>query len=271
MSIFELENRLDVRKEFDSIVSALNQKDTIFYDGSYMSFHHFLNKYIFNLWEYRDTFTDLDEYLEHIGISNRMISGYDSLKKESFLNFMELLLNLLLVIDYKIGMDNVDFINIKTKNILPHNIPIILEKMNYEIYNYEDTVRIRKRDADVDSILDIVPKNVSELLLSYNDIRNNNIDSRKSILKKIDVYIDKNKSKYKSYDQKLLDSIDTIMNKMGINHEPDEYPYNELKENDLIEWYDKCFKMMIHLIRTEDIIKIKKERTELVNLSSNQK
>lgn len=267
-SIFEIENRLDIEKEFEKLIKALFEEDTIYYNYRDMSFFEFLNEYVFNLWEYRDTFTDLDDYLEHIGITSRIINKCDVLTKEIFLNFLELLINLLLVIEEKIGIKNVYFRNIKTKNIISHNVPIILEKMNYELYSEENTMRIRKRDADVDSILDLVPEEISYLLLSYNDIRNNNIESKKTLLKKIDLYIDTNKSKYKKIGKELLDSIETIVNKMGINHQSKEPSFNNLSDYELSEWYDKCFKMMIHLIRTEDIIKIKKERNELISSSS---
>lgn len=267
-SIFEIENRLDIEKEFEKLIKALFEEDTIYYNSYDMSFFEFLNEYVFNLWEYRDTFTDLDDYLEHIGITSRIINKCDVLTKEIFLNFLELLINLLLVIEEKIGIKNVYFRNIKTKNIISHNVPIILEKMNYELYSEENTMRIRKRDADVDSILDLVPEEISYLLLSYNDIRNNNIESKKTLLKKIDLYIDTNKSKYKKIGKELLDSIETIVNKMGINHQSKEPSFNNLSDYELSEWYDKCFKMMIHLIRTEDIIKIKKERNELISSSS---
>lgn len=267
-SIFEIENRLDIEKEFEKLIKALFEEDTIYYNYRDMSFFEFLNEYVFNLWEYRDTFTDLDDYLEHIGITSRIINKCDVLTKEIFLNFLELLINLLLVIEEKIGIKNVYFRNIKTKNIISHNVPIILEKMNYELYSEENTIRIRKRDADVDSILDLVPEEISYLLLSYNDIRNNNIESKKTLLKKIDLYIDTNKSKYKKIGKELLDSIETIVNKMGINHQSKEPSFNNLSDYELSEWYDKCFKMMIHLIRTEDIIKIKKERNELISSSS---
>ena len=266
-SIFEIENRLDITKEFENLIKALVEENTIYYDGYHMSFFEFLNKHVFNLWEYRDTFTDLADYLEHIGITSRIINKYDVLTKEIFLNFLELLMNLLLVIENNIGIKNVYFRNIKTENIISHNVPIILEKMNYELYSEENTIRIRKRDADVDSILDLVPEEISYLLLSYNDIRNNNIESKKTLLKKIDLYIDANKRKYKNIGKELLDSIDTIVNNMGINHQSKEPPFNNLSDYELSKWYDKCFKMMIHLIRTEDIIKIKKERNELTKSS----
>lgn len=67
-----------------------------------------------------------------------------------------------------------------------------------------------------------------------------------------------------SIDSNLMDSIGTIVNEMGINHPINKEPYKSLKESELIEWYDKCFLLMIHAIRTLKVNEIKKERLELV-------
>ena len=143
------------------------------------------------------------------------------------------------------------------------NIPKILEKMNYKLKELEDKVIIVKRDSDVDSILTVVSEDIADILLEYNDFRiKNNIEEKKKILKKIDLYIEKN-IKIKSFDKGLDDCIGTIVNKMGINH-PIEEEFKTLTVTELIEWYDKCFLMMIHAIRTVEINKIKNERKKLI-------
>ena len=263
-SIFEIENRLDMNLEFRKIIKALNQKDTIIYNYKYMSLFSFFDNYIFNIWPYRDTFIDLKSYLEHIGINDSIYGGYQTIDEVTFLNFIELLENMLFLTKNKIGWWNIEFLSLKTKNVLLHNISIILEKMNYESNKIGDKICIRKRDADIDSILEIVPSDISELLLSYNDIRNNNIDSKKIILKKLDLYIEENKKVYKSLNSSTYDSIQTIVNKMGINHPIQEEAYKSLDLKTLIEWYDKCFKLIIHLIRCNDVNTINNERNKLI-------
>ena len=51
---------------------------------------------------------------------------------------------------------------------------------------------------------------------------------------------------------------------MGVNHPITEEPYKSFTEEQLIEWYDKCFLMMIHAIRTVEVNKIKNERKQLL-------
>jgi len=264
-TIFELENRLDIQKEFLNFVKVFGEENGILYGYEYMNFFSFLNKYIFNNWKYRDTYIDLYDYLEHIGVSKNCLEGTSPISEESFLNFLEFILNLYYkVILSEKTIKNVEFKNESLKHIIPHNIPIILEKMNYSIENKGDIIILVKRDADVDSVLEIVPENISDLLLEYNDIRNNNIESKKSILKQLDLYIEEDKKKYKSIGSDTYNSIQTIVNKMGINHPIKEEPYSSFDEKILITWYDKCFKLMIHLIRIKDINEINKERNSLV-------
>ena len=265
-SIFEIENRIDINKEYKKLMSALFESHTIYYESSFMSLFDFINEYVFNLWEDRETFVELEDFFSHIGLNS---SEYVSL--ESFLNFLELMLNLIYVLNKH--YDNGIFYSIKVKNIFEHNVPIILEKLNYKVVDIKNRKIIIKRDADVDSVLEFVPDNIADLLLSYNDIRCNNLESKKSILKNIDLYLesDLNKKNFKSLDSKLWDSIGTIVNKMGINHPIQDEPFLSLKHGEIISWYDKCFKMMLHLIRMKEIKSYKNERDILVQQAGGKK
>lgn len=261
-SIFEIENRLDICSEYKRLLSCLYERDSIFYDGLSMSLWRFINEYVFNLWDYRDTFIDLESYLEHIGVLDYSSYGNVYIEEIPFLNFLELLLNLKLVIDGNYKFNSICYSQ-KVREFIDRNVPLILEKMNYAKYNEYDRVLIRKRDADVDSVLELVPEDIQTLLLDYNDIRNNTLESKKTILKKLDLFIEKDKKKYKGLNASTYDSIQIIVNKMGINHPITEQPYSDLKSDELIKWYDKCFKLMIHLIRIENINEINADRKKI--------
>lgn len=258
-SIFEIENRLNIDAEFRNFKQCLFENDSIYFEDKFMNFFEFLNDYVFNLWNYRDTYINLREYLNHIGITREMLLHGKNVDDTSFLNFLELLLNLKLVLEKKFNFSNICY-SIRVENIIEHNVPLLLEKMNYVSYQEGDKVLIRKRDADVDSILELVPEDIQTLLLSYNDIRNNNIESKKTILKKIDLFIEKRKGDYKSFNAPTYDTIQTIVNNMGINHPLEKKGYVDMTNKELIAWYDKCFKLMIHLIRIEEVNKINEER-----------
>lgn len=268
-SIFEIENRLNVEKEFKRLMDAIcYDREAIIFSRHKDSNRHYgtifeaIDEVAFLEWKYRDTFLNVIEYFEHIGIDykNVILGKRYNIGNEAFLFFLEFLVNIFKVFE---NDERIEFTDRAIAYI--QNIPRILEKMNYELAKQEDKIIITKRDADVDSVLENVPKNVANLLLEYNDFRiRNDIEAKKKILKALDLYIENN-IKIKEFDSELDNTIGTITNKMGINHPRIEEPYKSYTDEQLLEWYDKCFLMMLHVIRTVEIRKIKKERKDIVN------
>lgn len=268
-SIFELENRLDINKEFEKLVYAfhMDPNAAIFAEDSYHQRDYntvmeAIDKRVFLKWKYRDIFLGVGEYLEHIGIDYEDTCTYGGqyIDEKSFLYYLEFLSNMFLLVKED---KSIELLGNTLAAI--ENIPRILEKMNYKLKQIDDKIIITKRDSNVDSILKIVNKEIADILLEYNDFRiENDIEAKKSILKELDLYIEKNIN-IKSFDKELDNAIGVIVNKMGINHPIKEEPYKNFTDKELIKWYDNCFVMMIHAIRTVQVNKIKNERKQLLN------
>ena len=143
------------------------------------------------------------------------------------------------------------------KSVLFHNIPLILDKLEYQAYDIDDKVMIFKKDIEYEDLFEIVPDNIYELLISYNNINNNGIKMKRLILNKIYNYMEKDIEKYKSYNSTLVSSIKTIINKMGILSI--DKKYENLSNYKLRKYYDYCFSMMVYLIRTESVFKYRDE------------
>ncbi len=264
-SIFDIENRLDIQKEFRKMVEVLHKTyDSIYtYEEGHTSFIHYVNREIFKNWPYRDTFLTVEEYIEHLGITKEVLQFESKITEEVFLYYIQFILNMTSNYSYH------PYEETEMLKALMNNIPLILEKMNYKPKYVDEKVLIVKRDADVDSILDKVSLPIAERLLEYNDFRiKNNMQEKKEILKAIDLYIEQNKKELSGIDNKLYNAIGTIVNEMGVNH-PINKKFEYLTEKELLEWYDKCFLMMIHLIRGLEINKIKRERENLINNNQN--
>ena len=263
-SIFELENRLDIQHEFSKFIKILHQNNQavqINPYGNWTSFINAIDKKVFKKWKYRDTILTVKEYLNFIGIEKDIYAGAWPISKEIFLYYLEFILNMIKLLDETYGIYQCD----EEITAIIENIPIILEKMNYISKEVDDKIIITKRDADMDSILTKVPGKIANILLEYNDFRiRGDVEAKKKILKDIDLYIEKNIN-VKSFDRDLDNSIGFIINKMGVNHPIIEEPYTNISNEELIKWYDKCFLMMIHAIRTVEVNKIKSERKELLN------
>ena len=159
-SIFDVENRLDIRREYERLArvfyedreSALYAQDD-YHQKEYSTLIEAIDKMIFLKWKYRDTFIDVYEYLEHIGVDyeKTLIYGVEPIDKTTFLYFLEFLANMWVLIKKE------DSIELSQRAIATmENIPKILEKMNYKLKELEDKVIIAKRDSDVDSILTVV-------------------------------------------------------------------------------------------------------------------
>ena len=102
------------------------------------------------------------------------------------------------------------------------------------------------------------------MLLEYNDFRiENDLEYKKKLLKEIDLYLEKNIN-VRAYDKELSDTIGMIVNKMGVNHPINEEPFMSFSEDELLEWYDKCYLLMIHAIRWNEIKQVKDERKKII-------
>lgn len=250
-SIFDIELRISIEEEFEKIMGVFFRENTIIYERNWFSFIELLNDYYFCEWKYGETCLSVEEYLNYIGVYDDRFYNGVNLSEESFLMLLEFICNMTLIIHDDVKEDIIRFKSAQLKKVLYTNVPLILEKMNYQIVINQGLAKIIKRDSDVDSVLDIVPEDISELLLSYNDIRiKEDIKEKGSILKKLDLYIEKRKNKYKQYNNRTYDSVQFLVNKLEINHPKSNI---EIDEKEQLNYYDKCFVLMLHLIRTEKI------------------
>lgn len=260
-SIFDIEIRVNINYEFDKLKEVLFKDGSLYYNSYNYSLYSFLNEEVFPIWEHKGMFIDFDDFANRLGINFEL----DTCSEENFLYLLELLINLWSMAEVKLDPNYEKYFSKKVTGYMRMNLPLIIEKMNYQIENNNKRYRLIKRDSDVDSILNFVPDNYVELLLDYNDIRNNNLNSKMEILKKLDKYIEENKKVFKSINTETYNSIQTIVNKMGINHPLKEEPFKSFSTTELISWYDKCFKLMIHLIRQKEVNEINKKRKELIS------
>ena len=253
ISIFQLNQNKTYKDEYTQMIKVLSSKCVVFDKKDY-SYFDYINTHVFHNWKFRGTYLDCYEYLESIGVSikNRKIS------KESFLNFIEFILNIQnLIQNLKYYSEHTKF-SIKCKSILVHNIPIILKQLGYQAYSLDDRILLLEQEITYNELINILPNNIYELLLSYKEPNNNGIKMKRLILNKIYNYLDKNSDKYKGYQPTVFTSIKTIITKMGVIGDIDK-KYQNLSNYKIRKYYDNCYELMIYLIETENILKIREE------------
>ena len=258
ISIFNLNNKTSYKDEYIKIIKVLNSKCITFKNKNY-NYFDYINTYLFNNWKYRNTFLDLYEYLEFIGVN----INSSKINLDSFINFIEFILNIQLLLESIKYYNENTIINTKAKSILFHNIPLILEELEFQAYDLDDRVVIYKKDIIYTDLLEEINDDIKELLLSYNNVNNNGIKTKRLILNKIYNYICLDINKYKSYNTSVFTSCKTIVTKMGVVGEIDK-KYIKLSNYKLRKYYDNCFKMMCYLINSEFIYKIKDDIKKVI-------
>ena len=250
--IFQLEHKSTYKDEYLKMIKILSSK-CVSYENKNYNYFDFINTYLFHHWKYRKTYLDCESYLEFIGVNlnNKKIN------EESFLNFLEFLLNIQLLMESIKKFKNVSFSE-TCQSILFHNVPLLVEEMGYSIFDMDDKVCLLKRDIDYEDLMDLVPNEFYSLLLSYNMIENNGIKMKRIILHKIYLLMNEKVDLYKSLNNSIYMSIKTVITKMGISGNMDK-KYSNLSTYKIRKYYDYCFQMMCYLVKTESILKYREE------------
>ena len=268
-SIFELEKRTDIRKECLRMEEYLDRPQFIKIDGySGKSTFWSMANSCFKFWPYRYTATSVYDFFDLIQLPMKVIE----MNNTEYFYYLQFIFDFVMWISsynddvifdidpnedlYDLFFDNEDEFDLITTNI-----KIIMEFSNYSIEKINDHYTFIKRDADTDSILSII-ENENDLrlaLLEYNDFRiENDINEKRIILKKLGDYLEPKRKEFNSINKSLTDDIFYMLNKFYIRHNNDgniKFDSN----TDYIKWYDKLFKMIIHLIRSKYILVVQRE------------
>lgn len=261
-SIFDIERRLDINKEFQKMIKYLHQTPQTTYApalGFYTTFIEAVDISPFKKWPYKDTALNTLEYLEDIGINEKYFKTKINIEEEKFLYYIEYIYNIYQFSNIRrlISIDSEDV------STILENINLIAEKLNYQFFQENDKYILIKRDVNLDSILSLVEEDISSIMLEYHDFKiHNNLTRKSEILKSLDKYFEKNQATYSKVDKESYSSWGYIVNNFGINHKINA-KYESLSRQELIKWYDKAFALAIHLIRLTFIKDINQERKNL--------
>lgn len=268
-SIFELEKRTDIKKECLRMEKYLNKPQFRSIDGysNDSTFWRTVNS-CFKFWPHRYTATNASDFFDLLELHTKV----EEMNNTEYFYYLQFIFDFIMWISSYCDDDiydidfNADLYNLFIDNedefdLITTNIKIIMDFSNYSIEKINDHYTFIKRDADTDSILSII-ENENDLrlaLLEYNDFRiENDINEKRIILKKFGDYLEPKRKEFNSINKSLTDDIFYMLNKFYIRHNNDgniKFDSN----TDYIKWYDKLFKMIIHLIRSKYILDVQKE------------
>lgn len=251
ISIFELEKRFDLEKEFEKISNDLILRENIWLTNGmyetykYISFEKLINNSILRFPGNKSS-RSLNEYFLEYRIDDMPLKEGILMKVDFFINYILWMKD---SDDFTFSDDSF------AKGIIPilNNCKYIIEELNYTLikdknakYNYPQYI-IVKRDYDVDSVLSQFSSDLRVQLLTYLDFRNeNDLRYKESVI--YNLYKDLESRE----DELKVQQNDKLYNdtKFALNY-PRHHRDSSLNEKKRIELCDKAFYMYIHLIRSK--------------------
>lgn len=257
-TIFDLERRGDLVSDFKFTVVDLEKTNVTTRSLGNLSLKQLLNECI-RTWPYRQGANSIPSYASALGFDI-----YETEDETDILYNYELFLNLMHWAP-TYDANRVSMFSFDDSSTVIEECARCIENIEYKLEMINMRVRkivekevpqyvISKRDAQIDAVIESVPK-LSEALLSYLDVRNQNDENaKKEVLKAIADYLEnRHKSKYYkgTMYSSLEDNIFTVFNKAGIRH-GDKKQWN-LRKPTRMKLYDQTFKAAVHLMQMEDV------------------
>ena len=254
-TIFDLERRCDLLTEYEQIVTDL--RNTYIQNANMI----FTLGLCIRTWPHRQGAISIDSYANSHGFS-----ALDDTSEVDALYSLELLLNLLhwAPPNEKLSAGPFD-VNFGEASQLEKECTRCIENIEYFLTHINMRVReknvapfpqyaISKRDAQVDAVIEAVP-DLSEALLSYLDIRNqNDMGVKEAVLKAIADYLeDRHRENY--YKGTMYAGLErdifTVFNNVDIRHSGQKQW--KLRKPERMKLYDQTFKAAVHLLQMEDV------------------
>lgn len=260
ISIKYLEQRMDIDTEISKLKSLFSEKivgKTTSFPYPDITFSDLLTDY-FDSFPLSGTSRNVKEFFEERGINSKQ-EDYNLYLLNLYSNFIFWLTE-----EYK-SLKSLE-LEFKFIHNLYDRILLILESQNYNDilseekneFGFLDVFTV-KRDEDIDSVLEFISPELRLDLLSYIDFRfENNIKHKESIIARLYKDIESKKTTLNCDPFKSL-YTDT---KFALNI-PRHHREYTMTDEEKILWYDRSFRMYVHLIRSQEIKKYQSELKKL--------
>lgn len=234
---------IDVYKEYsrlDYYVHGIAIENII----SGPNFEEYIDDYLFDKISFRGSHININDLLRDFNWQ-----GCNNI--EDLFLYCEVLYNIINDLELT-KSDNDDVIRIS--NNIVNNINEILNKTNHKLVKCKKGFIIVVNDSAVNLAASLVDENSALSIFKYNYFNiKGNIELKRNILCDLALYLEPKLHDKKSKYEFLLDDISFMLNCFNIRHNnlegKNKKEYIENLNNDEIEeWYDKLYKMMIAAI-----------------------
>lgn len=259
-----LSNReFDPQKEFETLWHLFRDEKCTTANRQWMSVAEYINTFHFRDFPFRGSFTSLEALTEELEISS-----YFTVDVNKLLLFCELIIA---VTPGYIIRDTRAREQIKT---ISGNIEYILEKTNHEIKVDEDkrSIIVEKNKSATLAAELVDDTTVAFDIIEYNHFAlKGHLAEKKKLLVSIAAHIEpilKSKALQNAGYKKLESDTGFVLNNFHIRHNNKEGAKAQdyiktLSDNELEEWYDHAYELMLSVIIINDYLAVGKELADL--------
>lgn len=226
-----------------------------------------IDEYCFKDWKARGRCTGCEEIRERLNISSRKLKY--TLEEEQILNYLEYVSNLIWLGNEKCITEDTPLDDEYT--YLQENVLALIEDMGYEarVFEEEEKVLLLEKDAAVTSAAEIADDDIAYEILEYNHFTlKGDIGEKKRILLLLTEKFEPTRRELGKINPTLESNIGYLLNKMNIRHNnkvganASDYVAH-ISDDELEEWYDETFQMLLLAMLESDNVSRNKRITEL--------
>ncbi len=272
-NIFEIaSNSINMSNETTRIVRMFSGEDTLYLssnDGYTIT--KYVDYYLFDDWKWRGHFLDVDDYLESIDFDD-IVRLAENHVTEGFLTLIELVYNFWSLAYKEMTREGT---KLKWGGYFYHLQDVMedcLQKYNHKAYDCDDRILVIEDKPEVTAVAEIVEHSLAIDVIRYNHHSlKGELDAKKSILLALGTELEPRRRELQALNKQLSEDVFFMLNNVNLRHnncnESDASKYKEtvaqMTSDQLEEWYDELYQMMLLAILLLDNVDRTKKVKEL--------
>lgn len=265
-SIFDiLEEEMDLEYEIDTIMRLFNESRIYGFNLNY-SLEDYFDQECIHLWKNRKYVTSSKQMRERLRITDEDIKH--GLDDKQVLVLLEYILNVMSLCDAYMPEDSEWS---KEFGMLQQNVVNVVNSLNYDVKVFEEeekTILVEKCAAAT-AVAEIMEDETAYTVIEYNHyLLKGDLVRKKQILKALADKFEGKKKRIKSINNTLASEIGCLLNKLNIRHnnvegEKAEVFTQQLSPEELEEWYDDTYQLLLLAFLEEDNMKRRQKVKDL--------
>ena len=275
-NIFDiLEEEIDIDFEINRIESLCKNFAIVFDEAEGWTLENYIDDFCLSEWKNRNRAISCEDIREKLEITSFYIKN--GLKNEQILIYLEYMSNLIYLCNNSIN-DSRSFYPTASYKYMQENILEIIHYLNYEtmIFDEEQRVLLIEKNASATAVVEIIEPELAFSVIEYNHfLLKGEIDKKQKILKVLADKFEPIRSELRKINKDLESNTGYLLNKMNIRHNNIEgksaIPYvRGLSHEELEQWYDETYQMLLLCILEHQNIKRNEKVNELKKIIENK-